>query len=68
MKPFFVCVVLNPTKKQVEEIEAVPQIVVQPTAVLAKDVTSAKMRAARMVPEEHAEKEDRLDVYVLPFA
>lgn len=68
MKPYLVVVVLNPTKKQVEEDEGVPQMVVQPVGVLAKNTEHAKMKAARMVPEEHADKDDRLEIFVLPFA
>lgn len=67
MEVFLVCVVLVPTKKQKEEDEAQPMVVVQPTAVIAKDQNHATMKAARLVPEEHANKDDRLEVRVIPF-
>jgi hypothetical protein len=67
MEPYLVIVMLQPTKKQRDEDGAVPTIVVQPTAVMAKDETQAAMKAFRLVPEEHSDKGDRLEVRVLPF-
>lgn len=67
MEPYLVIVMLQPTKKQKDEEGAVPTIVVPPTAVMAKDETQAAMKAFRFVPEEHAGKDDRLEVRVLPF-
>jgi hypothetical protein len=67
MDPYLVIVILNPTKKQRDEDGTVPTIVVQPTAVMAKDEAQAAMKAFRLVPEEHSSKDDRLDVRVLPF-
>lgn len=67
MKPFYIVVVLEPTKKQKEEEELTPSIIVQPTVVLAKDVESAKMKVVRLIPEEHVEKTERWRVYVCPF-
>jgi hypothetical protein len=67
MDLYLVAVILNPTKKQKDEEGAVPVIVVQPTGVMAKDDTQAAMKASRLVPEEHAGKDDRLEVRVLPF-
>jgi hypothetical protein len=68
MDVFLVVIVLRPTQKAVFDEGAAEQIVVQPTAVLAKDAQQAAMKAFRFVPEEHAAKEDRLEVRVLPFA
>jgi hypothetical protein len=67
MELFFVAIILNPTKKQVDEEGSSPVVIVQPTAVLAKNEQQAGMKAARLIPEEHANKEDRLEVRILPF-
>jgi len=67
MDVYLVCVVLVPTAKQKHDEGAMAVIVVQPTAVMAKDEAQAAMKAFRLVPEEHADKEDRLEVRVLPF-
>lgn len=67
MEPYLVIVILNPTKKQAEEEGTVATIVVQPQAVMAKDEKHATVRAMRLVPEEYADKDDRLEVRVLPF-
>ena len=66
MELYLVAVILNPTKKQDEE-GAVPTVVVQPTGVMAKDDSQAAMKAHRLVPEEHAGKDDRLEVRLLLF-
>lgn len=67
MNCYLIVVILNPTAKQKHDDGAVPQIIVQPQAVLAKDTAGAAMRAHKFVPDEHADKIDRLDVVVLPF-
>ena len=67
MEPYLVVVILNPTKKQAEEEGLTATIVVQPQAVMAKDEKHATVRAMRLVPEEFADKDDRLEVRVLPF-
>lgn len=67
MEVFLIVVILKPTKKQSDEEGTPPQIIVQPNAVIAKDANQAAMKAFRFVPEEHAGKEDRLEVRVLPF-
>ncbi len=64
---YLVCVVLKPTAKAIHDEGAVPTIIVQPTAVIADGEQSAAMKAARLVPEEHAPNADRLDVRVIPF-
>lgn len=66
MKPYLVTVVLNPTKKQLEEGEQ-PVIVIDTKTVLAKDDASARLKAARLVPQEHENKDDRLEVFVCPL-
>lgn len=67
MELWLVAVILRPTKKQADEDGLGAIVVVQPQAVLAKDKETAGMKAFRFVPEEHAGKEDRLEVRVLPF-
>lgn len=67
MQLYLVAVILNPTKKQKDDDGAVPTVVVQPQAVMATSETQAAMRAMRFIPEEHAGKDDRLEVCVLPF-
>lgn len=67
MELYMVAVILHPTKKQRDEEEVQPQVVVQPIAVMAKDEQHASMKAIRMVPEEHANKDVRLEVRILPF-
>lgn len=67
MKPYLVTVVLQPTRKQVDEGTGVTQVVVPAQTVLARDESSAKMKAGRLVPEEYTDVDDRLEVYVLPF-
>ena len=51
MDLYLVAVILVPTKKQREEGEQQEMIVVQPTAVVAKDEPHATMKAIRLVPE-----------------
>ncbi len=67
MELYLVAVILQPTKKQRDEDGTVPVVIVQPQAVMAKDEQQAAMKAVRFVPEEHANKDDRLEVRVLPF-
>jgi hypothetical protein len=67
MEPYLVIVIKNPTAKAKHDEGTVAQIVVQPTAVMAKDETQAAMKAHRLVPEEHAKNEDLLEVRVLSF-
>lgn len=67
MELYMVAAILNPTKKAKDDDGAVPQVIVQPVAVMAKDEAQAAMKAFRFVPEEHRDKEDRIDVRVLSF-
>lgn len=67
MDPYLVIVIKNPTAKAKHDEGAVAQIVVQPTAVMAKDETQAAMKAHRLVPEEYAKNEDLLEVRVISF-
>jgi hypothetical protein len=67
MELFLVAVILQPTKKERDENGAAAVIVVQPQGVMATDESQAIGKAYRLVPEEHAEKGDRLQVRVLSF-
>ena len=68
LHPFLVIIVMNPTQKEVFEQGKVPQIIVQPQAVLAKDETQAAAKAMRFVPEEYSGSLDRVEPHVLPFS
>lgn len=67
MEPYLVIVIKNPTAKEKHDAGAVPTIVVQPQAVMAKDETQAAMKAHRLVPVDFAGSEDLLEVRVLSF-
>lgn len=67
MDVYMVVVVLVPTPKQLHDDGAVPTIIVPATAVIAKDEQTAAMKAARLVPQEYAEKVDQLEVKIVPF-
>jgi hypothetical protein len=67
MQPYLVIIALKPTQKQVYDEGAVDQIVVQPQAVLADTDVQAAAKAMRFVPDEMKGKEDRLEVWSLPF-
>lgn len=67
MDLYLVAVILRPTKKQLDEEGTAACVIVQPQAILARDEQQAAMKAYRFIPEEHAGKEDRLEVRVLPF-
>ena len=66
MEAYLVCAFLRPTKKAAEDGE-VPSIVVPATVVLAKDEGQAAIKGGRLVPQEHENKDDRLEVRVIPF-
>ena len=66
MDVFLVTMFLRPTAKATEEGD-VPKIVVQPTAVMAKDASQAAMKAQRLLPPDFNGQDDRLEVRVLPF-
>lgn len=66
MTPYLVVVVLKPTKVE-SESGVQPQIVVQPTGVLANDQGHATAKALRLVDAKYVDCDDRLEVSVLPF-
>ena len=44
-----------------------PQLIVEPTTVLAKDIDQATLLAGRAIPEEHIDKLERITLVVSPF-
>ena len=44
-----------------------PEIIVQPTVILAKDSKDAEFKAARAVPDSYVDKFDQVEVAVRPF-
>jgi hypothetical protein len=67
MEVYLVVVVLVPTAKEKHDIGTGATIITGPHAIIARDEQQAAMKAYRFIPEEHASKEDRLEVRVLPF-
>jgi len=69
MQVYLVILVLKPTQKQVFDDGAVPVIVGGgPHPVIADNETQAAAKAMRFLPDEIKDKEDRVEVSVLPFA
>lgn len=66
MNLFWVAVVLKPTVRAAEEGETA-KIIVQPQCVVAKDKDGATVKAGKLIPTEHEDKDDRLEVAVSPF-
>jgi hypothetical protein len=69
MKLYEYAVILNEKRDKDDEVTDDSRIVVEPTAVLAKDDAQAQLLAARSIPEEfvNSKKLDRLVVVVRPF-
>lgn len=65
-KLFYVAVILHPTDDETKA-GGRGQVVVQPQAVLAGDEDEAHLKATLLIPNEHSEKTDRLEVAVRPF-
>ncbi len=59
-------VLLQPTDKE-KKAGKHPEIVVNITSVVAKDVDHAKILAIKEVPDKHMDSADRLEVLVRPF-
>lgn len=68
MNLYMVAIILLPTAKEKHDAGTGPLVIVQPQAVMAKDENQAAMKAFRFIPEEHAGKEDRLEVKVPPVS
>jgi hypothetical protein len=67
MKPFQYIVVQRPTKKEIEEGDATPKIIVEQKTVLARDETGAQLLASRAIPEDYMEHPERIDIFIRPF-
>lgn len=67
MKLYEYAVVLDEKEDRDGEVVEEAQVIVSPTAVLARDDAQAQLLAARSIPEEHIPKIDRITVVVRPF-
>lgn len=64
---YLAVLVLKPTQKQVYDDAAVPVIVSGPHAIIADNDAQAGSKAMRFLPDEMKDKEDRIEVNVIPF-
>jgi len=69
VKLYEYAVILDEKRNKDEEITDDSRIIVDPTAILAKDDAQAQLLAARAIPEEYLTngKLDRLSVIIRPF-
>ena len=69
MKLYEYAVILDEKEDRDGEVVEEAKVVVDPTAVLARDDAQAQLLAARSIPEEYVTngKLDRLTVVVRPF-
>ncbi len=65
-QPFEVLILLHPTKKSSSSGDKT-KIILDKTMFLAKDANTAMILASRMIPEEHIENIERVQVLVRPF-
>ncbi len=66
MQIFQYAVILHPTPEEAKNGKRA-KLVVEVTSILAKDESGAIMQAARSIPEEFMDRQDRLEVAVRPF-
>ena len=67
MKLFQYAVIFHP-KKEIENKPAdKAKLIVEPKTVLAADLNSATLLAARDIPQDYADKLDQCEVAVRPF-
>ena len=66
MEPYLVCVFLRPTQREEEEGK-VPEIVVKPELILARDSGLATAKALGLVPDNFKNFDDRLEVRCIIF-
>jgi hypothetical protein len=59
---FQYAVIYHPAKKGEKSV-----LVVEPRTILATDENVAALKAARSIPEDYADKLDRVEVAVRPF-
>lgn len=67
MKLYEYAVILDEKRNKDDEITDDSRVVVEPTAVLARDDAQAQLLAARSIPDALIKKIDRLIVVVRPF-
>lgn len=66
MEPYLVCVMLLPTKNEMDDGKS-PTLVVETTTVLATDQGQAVAKALKLVQPPNDNLDSRLVVRVLPF-
>lgn len=64
---FMVAAVENPSKKDVDENEAMSKIIMQPTCILARDDKDAAIKAVLGCDALKNANQDRLEVLIRPF-
>jgi hypothetical protein len=59
----------KPTKHQTDNnVRVRSRLLVEPTAILARDEAEVKAKAYRQIDAEYDEKLDQIEVLVVPFA
>lgn len=66
MKIYEYAILYKPSKDEEKEGKTA-EIIVKPTTLVASNEAEATFKAARAVPEEYADRYDRLEVAVRPF-
>jgi hypothetical protein len=51
--------------KAIEQFDSV--VIIEPTTVLAKDHNDVAFKVTRLIPEEHAEDPDNVEILIRPF-
>ena len=64
---FLVAAVENPTKKDVEDNDALSKVIMEPRLVLARDSEAAAIKVVRSAEELKDINDDYLEVIVRPF-
>jgi len=64
---YLVAVIEQPTKKEKDENSAMPKLILEPTAVIAKDDKDAALKVAMKNEKLRGLDQDRLEVIVRPF-
>jgi hypothetical protein len=68
MQVYLVVLILHPTKKQVYDDGAVPMVIGGDSHVILADTdTQAAAKAMKFLPDEYKDKEDRVEVALVPF-
>ena len=64
---FLVAVIKQPTKKAKDEENALPKLILEPTAVIARDDKDAALKIAMKSEKLKGLDQDKLEVIVRPF-